>query len=91
MRAVTKRRLPSVFAAAKVGLAGFFRLEHQGLEAGFFMAAITKRLLCASSAGAPGIGLAFHELDGVWLSLFDDWFTHYSTQCSTLAIRKDLC
>lgn len=79
MRAVAKRLLPSVLTAAKIGLSGVCRLEHQGLEGRFLMTAITKWLLCTAPAGAPSVRLAFHQLNDVWLFLFDDWFTHFST------------
>jgi hypothetical protein len=79
MLAVAKRLLSSLLAAAKISLAALFRLELQGLKGRILVLAIAKRLVLASPAAAPEVGLAFLELDNVWLFLRDHRFTHYHT------------
>ena len=73
MRTVAQRGFCSGLAATKPDLARLLsRIGHRG-QSGAFMCAVTKGLLSTAATGAPIIGFARLDLDGIWGFLGYNW------------------
>ena len=73
MRAVAKRGITRVLAAAKQRCFGALGGERQGLDSRAFMRSVAKGLLFAPPAAAPGIAFAGLELDLIGAELRTLW------------------
>ena len=78
VRTVTKRRVFGVFTSAQMDVLVFFGGESDRCERGAFVGAVAERLAAAAAAGAPIIGLAFFDIDGVGKFLRDFRFFCYN-------------
>jgi hypothetical protein len=73
MGPVAEWRIARVLAAAQKRYFRAFGGEHHGLDAGPLMGAVTKRLILAPSAAAPGVVFAGLELDLIGAELWAFW------------------
>ena len=73
MGAVTIWRVAGILAATKQRRLGALGGEHQRLDSGAIVGAVTQRLFLASSAAAPSIAFARFKLDLIRAELWSFW------------------
>ena len=76
MCTITERLTGCPLAAAEINRFRYLRHEGNRLDPGTLVGAITKGLVLAASTGAPVIGLALFDCNGVRGVLRADWFRH---------------
>jgi hypothetical protein len=83
MGAITKGRMKAVFTAAQIQCPCLLGHKGQRLKASTRMRAVAQRLLLASAAAAPPIGLASLNLNGIGTGFGNDgFFLHLDSSTS---------